>query len=53
MSPSAVRDSTTNNRFEDDLELSIVGLGAEYPINLVGPDSLEIVAERHYPESNA
>ncbi|KAA6411745.1 MAG: chalcone synthase [Lasallia pustulata] len=53
MSPSAVRNSTANNRFEDDLSLSIVGLGVEYPPFSLGPEALETIAARYYPDSTA
>ena len=53
MSPSAVRHSTASDHFKDDLNLSIVGLGVEYPPTRVGPDALEILAKRHYPDSPA
>ncbi|MCJ1252927.1 hypothetical protein MMC24_000733 [Lignoscripta atroalba] len=49
MSPSAVRNSTANDHFKDDLQLSIVGLGVEYPPHRVGAHDLETVAERFYP----
>ena len=39
--------------FEDDLHLSIVGLGVEYAAFSVGPESLERIAKKLYPESNA
>ncbi|KAL9115042.1 MAG: hypothetical protein Q9187_007368 [Circinaria calcarea] len=54
MSPSAVQPhSAANGHFDDDLDLSIVGLGVEYPPHRVGPEALEILAERHYPDSTA
>ena len=54
MSPSAVRPhGAANGHFDDDLDLSIVGLGVEYPPYRVGPEALEILAERHYPDSTA
>ncbi|KAI4150282.1 MAG: hypothetical protein LQ341_001120 [Variospora aurantia] len=53
MSPSAVPTSTTNGHFESDLNLALVGLGVEYPPFLVGPEALEILANRYYPPSTA
>ena len=53
MSPTAVavNGNTAHDRFDDDLNLSILGLGVEYPAFLVGPDSLETLANRFYPPS--
>ncbi|KAL8936364.1 MAG: hypothetical protein Q9216_004970 [Gyalolechia sp. 2 TL-2023] len=53
MSPSAVAGGTSNNEFESDLNLSLVGLGVEYPPFLVGPEALETLANRFYPSSTA
>ena len=54
MSPSLVLPhATADDNFEDNLELSIVGIGAEYPPYHNGPEALEILAKRHYPESTA
>ncbi|MCJ1368822.1 hypothetical protein MMC20_000029 [Loxospora ochrophaea] len=53
MSPSAVCGSTANDHFNDDLSLSIVGLGVEYPPFSIGPEALETLAERYYPPSMA
>lgn len=53
MSPSAVNGSTAHDRFENDLNLSILGLGVEYPPFLLGPESLETLADRFYPPSQA
>ncbi|KAL8751315.1 MAG: hypothetical protein Q9184_006106 [Pyrenodesmia sp. 2 TL-2023] len=53
MSPSAVPTSTANGHFENDLNLSLVGLGVEYPPFLVGPEALETLANRFYPPSTA
>ena len=53
MSPSAVPVSTANDRFDNDLDLSIVGIGVEYPPFRVGSDALETLAKRYYPESPA
>ncbi len=53
MSPSAVPASTANGQFENDLNLSLVGLGVEYPPFLVGPEALETLANRFYPPSTA
>lgn len=53
MSPSAVPHSTASDHFKDDLNLSILGLGVDYPIHENGPDVLEILARRHYPDSIA
>ncbi|KAH6617031.1 thiolase-like protein [Chaetomium tenue] len=42
----------TQNKFED-LGLSILGLGAQYPPHNLKPESLEILSKRFYPESPA
>lgn len=36
-----------------NLNLSIVGLGVEYPPFLLEPSALDILTKRHYPESAA
>ncbi|KAL2047241.1 hypothetical protein N7G274_001260 [Stereocaulon virgatum] len=53
MSPSAINGSTAHDRFENNLNLSILGLGAEYPPFELGPDALETLANRFYPPSIA
>lgn len=53
MSPSAVPTPAANDHFENDLSLSLLGLGVEYPPFLVGPEALETLANRFYPPSNA
>ena len=53
MSPTAINGSTSHDRFENDLNLSIVGLGVEYPPFQLGPDALETLAKRYYPQSTA
>ncbi|KAL8683676.1 MAG: hypothetical protein Q9224_006664, partial [Gallowayella concinna] len=54
MSPSTVPNSTTSNdHFQSDLNLSLCGLGVEYPPFLVGPEALETLANRFYPPSTA
>lgn len=52
MSPSRVL-STDEDRFEDDLGLSIVGLGSQYPEFHNPPESIDTLAKRWYPESPA
>ena len=52
MSPTALRPVAAADTFGDDLDLSIVGLGVQYPEFHNGPDALEKIAKRHYPESN-
>jgi type III polyketide synthase len=42
----------TGKRF-GDLNLSIIGLGTEYPPYLLDPSALDILTSRHYPESSA
>ena len=44
---------STNYNFDDDLQLYIVGLATEYPPFQNGPDVLEALARKHYPDSNA
>lgn len=53
MSPSVLRSSTATETFENDLNLSIVGLGVQYPPFSNGPEALEVLARKFYPESNA
>ena len=53
MSPSAIPHSTASDHFKDGLNLSILGLGVDYPPVRNGPEGLEIIANRHYPESTA
>ena len=53
MSPSTVDGGQPGNRFDDRLNLSIRGLGVEYPPYRVGPDALETLAHRFYPSSTA
>ncbi|KAL8958000.1 MAG: hypothetical protein Q9183_005925 [Haloplaca sp. 2 TL-2023] len=53
MSPSAAPRHTTDERFDNDLDLSLLGLGVEYPPFLVGPEALETLANRYYPPSAA
>lgn len=37
----------------DNLNLSILGLGTQYPPHSLKPESLEEVSKRFYPESPA
>ncbi|KAK4145217.1 peroxisomal biogenesis factor 11-domain-containing protein [Dichotomopilus funicola] len=37
----------------DDLNLSILGLGTQYPPHSLKPDSIEVLSKRFYPESPA
>ncbi|KAL8999738.1 MAG: hypothetical protein Q9188_005820 [Gyalolechia gomerana] len=53
MSPSAVPSETSHDQFESGLNLSLLGLGVEYPPFLVGPEALETLANRFYPPSTA
>ena len=53
MSPTAVNGSTSHDRFESGLNLSILGLGVEYPPFELGPDDLDTLASRFYPQSIA
>lgn len=53
MSPSVTSHITADDLFDDGLNLSIVGLGVQYPPYRVGPDALETLARRYYPDSNA
>lgn len=49
---NAEQQSTNKNEF-GHLNLSIVGLGVEYPPFLLEPSALDILTKRHYPESPA
>ena len=65
MSPSATSNSfvhditngqtpeTVNGHPADTLNLSILGLGVEYPPYRVGPEALQTLADRYYPKSPA
>ncbi|KAL8727879.1 MAG: hypothetical protein Q9166_005756 [cf. Caloplaca sp. 2 TL-2023] len=53
MSPSVIPTDTANGHFKSDLNLSLRGLGVEYPPYLVGPEALETLANRFYPPSTA
>lgn len=53
MPPSAVHNDIANDRFSHDLNLSILGLGVEYPPFSLGPEALETLARRFYPQSTA
>ena len=54
MSPSRVLPSAEDGDiFEDDLELSIVGLGSQYPDFHNSPESIDTLAKRWHPESPA
>lgn len=53
MSPTAVNGTTTNNQFDTGLNLSILGLGVEYPPFRVRPEALETLANKFYPPSTA
>ena len=53
MSPIALDPSTAHGRFDDDLNLSILGFGVEYPPYSHGPGALEELANRFYEPSTA
>lgn len=53
MSPSAAPENIADDRFEPNLNLSLLGIGVEYPPYRVGPEALEILAQRFYPASAA
>ena len=46
-------NNASKEQFEDDLNLSILGLGAEYPPHRHGSDSLDVLASRYYKPSTA
>lgn len=46
------QQSSNQNQF-GNLNLSIVGLGVEYPPFLLEPSALDILTKRHYPDSPA
>ena len=46
-------DGTGGGDFQDDLDLSIVGLGVAYPDFAMGPEAVQTLAHRHYPNSPA
>jgi hypothetical protein len=55
MSPSGTAPESPESRFGKfgDLNLSIIGLGVEYPPFLLGPECLNELVKRHYPASPA
>ncbi|KAG6999366.1 hypothetical protein G7Y79_00035g070380 [Physcia stellaris] len=65
MSPSAItngygngntnghHDGVSNGHQAEALNLSIVGIGVEYPPYRVGPEALQTLADRYYPKSPA
>ena len=52
MSPSRVTQDATKNQF-GDLNLSITGIGTEYPPYLLDSACLDTLCERHYPDTPA
>ena len=52
MSPSRDIQHATSNEF-GDLNLSITGLGIEYPPYKLEPEALDTICQRHYPDSPA
>jgi fungal type III polyketide synthase len=52
MSPSRDTQNALGNRF-GDLNLSIIGLGTEYPPYQLDPACLNTLVSRHYPKSPA
>ncbi|KAL9131405.1 MAG: hypothetical protein Q9217_000673 [Psora testacea] len=53
MSPAAVNGSTADAHFENNLDLSILGIGVAYPPHRHGPEALDTLANRHYKPSIA
>ncbi|KAF8862253.1 thiolase-like protein [Acephala macrosclerotiorum] len=52
MSPSRTCQNGTETQF-GDLNLSITGIGTEYPPFLLEPSAVDILCERHYPDTPA
>jgi hypothetical protein len=50
---SGTSNGTADGHFTNDLNLSILGLGVEYPPFRVGPEAVQTLAERFYPPSPA
>ena len=50
---SSSTSSTATECLEKNLNLSIFGFGVEYPPFRAGPEALETLARRHYPDSEA
>ena len=50
---SGARDTVTQDQSDLDLNLSILGIGAEYPPYRHGSDSLDTLAARFYKPSTA
>lgn len=55
MSPSRDQptEEFTDKKGFNELGLSIVGLGVEYPPFLLEPSALDTLVKRHYPDSPA
>jgi fungal type III polyketide synthase len=55
MSPSREQEDVPKSAFGTfgDLNLSVIGIGVEYPPFNLPPDVLDILCKRHYPESPA
>ena len=53
MSPVALNGSIADDCFEDDLGLSILGIGVQYPPYRHEPDALNSLANRFYKPSEA
>ncbi|KUJ12286.1 thiolase-like protein [Mollisia scopiformis] len=53
MSPSRTSQNGTENQQFGDLNLSITGIGTEYPLVLLEPSCVDILCQRHYPDSPA
>ena len=52
MSPSRDTQNATRNQF-GDLNLSVIGLGTEYPPHQLDPACLNTLVSRHYPTTPA
>jgi fungal type III polyketide synthase len=52
MFPSKDAQNATSNQF-GDLNLSIIGLGTEYPPHQLDPACLNTLCARHYPTTPA
>ena len=46
-------DGKVDRHHAEELNLSILGIGVEYPPYRIGPEALQALAERHYPKSPA
>lgn len=50
---NGITNGKANGHRTEALNLSIMGIGVEYPPHRVGPEALQTLADRYYPKSPA